>query len=220
MASGSTDDEVDGGADAGRSDRIELFAVILMSLTAILTAWSGFQSAKWSGVQAIAFSEAAALRTESVRSSNLAVQLASVDVAFFSNYIDASAQGNDDLAQFYRERFPDRLEAATQVWVQADPIENPDAAPTPFALPEYQLDEAVDAAELEVEATQRASDARAANQRSDNYVLMTVLFAAVLFFAALSGRLTSRRASMIALSAATAGFLVCATVVVTFPVEI
>ena len=69
---GSDEPKEEPGEETGWPDFISLFAVVLMSLTAVLTAWTGFQSAKWSGVQAIAFSEAAALRTESVRSSNLA----------------------------------------------------------------------------------------------------------------------------------------------------
>ena len=36
----------------------------MLSVTAILTAWCGFQASKWSGERAIAFAEASAARVE------------------------------------------------------------------------------------------------------------------------------------------------------------
>ena len=43
---------------------IEIVAVAMLSVTAILTAWCGFQASKWSGERAIAFAEASAARVE------------------------------------------------------------------------------------------------------------------------------------------------------------
>jgi hypothetical protein len=48
----------------------ELISVIVMSVTAIATAWSGFQSSQWSAVQATSYGDAANDQTESVRASN------------------------------------------------------------------------------------------------------------------------------------------------------
>ena len=40
----------EGGAPATRRERmLELGAVLLLSLTAVATAWSGYQAARWSG---------------------------------------------------------------------------------------------------------------------------------------------------------------------------
>ena len=208
------DDEI------GWSDRVDLLAVVLMSLTAILTAWTGFESAKWSGVQAIAFSDAAAARTESVRASNTAGQLFTVDVALFTEFVDATARDDDELATFYRDRFPDRLAVATDAWLDLNPLEDPDAPPSPFALPEYELVEAEEADRLEQEAGEHSAAAREANQQSDDYVLTTVMFAAVLFFTALSGRLRNAKASAVTLIIGAIGFVVGAGIVATFPVEI
>lgn len=198
----------------------ELIAVAIMSITAILTAWTGFQSAKWGGVMSTSFSQAGAQRTESIRASNEAGQHVGIDVGLFSSWVDAYAQGNEELADFYRERFTVVLDEATTAWQATEPLINPDAPPSPFSMDEYELPAALEAAELEAAADQSAAAARAANQQSDNYVVMSVLLASVLFFAAMSSKLSSARSRRIMFGTATIGLVVCAIIVATMPIEI
>ena len=73
-----------------------------------------------------------------------------------------------------------------------DPINNQNAPPTPFDMPDYVLTDAVEADRLADVADQASIDARDANQNGDNYVLTAVLFAAVLFFAGIASKLDSR----------------------------
>jgi hypothetical protein len=65
---------------AGLDRRFELLEAVLLAIAAVLTAWAGFQSTKWSGVQADSYSRAGAARTESVRASTTAGQLTAIDV--------------------------------------------------------------------------------------------------------------------------------------------
>ncbi|WP_407320379.1 hypothetical protein UQW22_07980 [Isoptericola halotolerans] len=44
----------------------EIVAVVVLSLTAILTTWCGFGSSKWSGQMSIQFSQASSARIQSV----------------------------------------------------------------------------------------------------------------------------------------------------------
>lgn len=69
-----------------RSERLELAATIVLSFAVVLTAWSAFEAGKWSGVQAIKFSEAGAARIESARLDTLAGQLTQLDIAVFSDW--------------------------------------------------------------------------------------------------------------------------------------
>ena len=55
-----------------RSDRIELIATVVLSIAAILTAWSVFQGGEWGGVESFQLAEASAARTESLRADNTA----------------------------------------------------------------------------------------------------------------------------------------------------
>lgn len=202
------------------SARLDVLAAILLSAATVLTAWSAFQNAKWSGVQATRFSQASASRTESVRASTQAGQQAVVDAATFTAWLTATDQGQDHLAGLIAERFRPEFKVAFDQWEATSPLGNPEAASTPLALPSYQLAETGRSKALDAVATSQFEQATTANQRADNYVLLTVVYSIVLFFAGVSARLGSpglRRGML-----AAAGLVLAATVVVTatFPVTV
>ncbi|HEY5905476.1 MAG TPA: hypothetical protein VIX39_06665 [Actinomycetota bacterium] len=183
------------GLTEARERRVDIASAALLAIATVLAAWSAFQSAKWSGEQATAYSEAAAARQESVRNSTLAGQLTIIDVSVFEQYVDAYAAGDERLQNFYLERARDEFKPALEAWIALEPAEDPEAAPgTPFEMPEYQLEANAEADRLEREAAARFQEALTDNQRADNYVLLTVLFASVLLFAGLAPK--SRRYSM------------------------
>ena len=67
---------------------------------------------------------------ESARASGEASRQVQVDVATFTQWGDA------ELAAFYRRRFRDEFRPAFQRWLASRPLQNPQAAQTPFTLPE------------------------------------------------------------------------------------
>jgi hypothetical protein len=213
--------------------RIELVATVFLAIATVLTAWSAFQSAKWSGVQAISFSAANAARTESTRASDLANTQRAVDVDTFVAWVSALAaeRGFEPSDRPYRpeartesgflyERFRDEFKPAVEAWLATSPLLDPDAPATPFQMSQYQLAADSEAERLVNESDDRRDDALQANERSDNYVLLTVLFASVLLFAGVSTKLRGRRAQQILL--VTAGLLLvgAAITLLTFPVKI
>ena len=104
--------------------------------------------------------------------------------------------------------------------VATEPIANPDAPATPFEMDAYSSPGAIEAETLRTRADQLATEARTANQNGDNYILTTVLFAAVLFFAGVSTKLASERNRAILLSVGVAILITGAITVLSFPVEI
>jgi ferric-dicitrate binding protein FerR (iron transport regulator) len=223
---------------AARLDRrFELLEAILLAVAAILTAWSAFQATKWGGVQADSYSRAGAARTESVRGSTRAGQLSAVDVDTFTSWL--AALGADERAgvesglvedgytpqpgtesAFLYERFRPEFRTAFDAWLATSPRTNPSAPPTPFAMPEYRVDEAEQAAALEQQAEEFSAVARQANQRGDNYVLMTIMFALVLVLVGIGTKMDTVKARTFLFALATVALLAAAVVVFTFPVEI
>lgn len=207
----------------GASDRIELLATIVMAAAAILTAWAAFQSAKWSGIQAIEFSQANAARVESTRFDARAGQLGSVDVDIFLSWLEAVstelAQEQEvigpggyvpidgTLSAFFFERMREEFKPALEAWLETRPLTNPDAPPTPFVTEEYQLADAQTADELLEESAGHTEAALEANQNSDNHVLMAVALALAIFFGGISSKLAVQRNRWIAISLATVIFL-------------
>jgi hypothetical protein len=171
---------------------LELAATVLLAAAAIATAWSTYQSSVWRGEQAEAQSASIAARVESTRAAAVANRQAQVDVALFTQWVDAYANEEGELASFYRKRFREEFEPAFNAWVATRPRENPDAPLSPFAMPQYQLAAQKQADELEQQAAAFSLAVARNIERADRYMLAVVLFAISLFFAALSIRLRSR----------------------------
>ena len=169
-----------GGGDGGgpAASRAEVIATVVLALAAVATAWGGYQASRWHGEQAIAFSHANASRVESTRASNLANTQTEIDVATFSQWVDAYARHETRLADFYRRRFRREFQPAVAAWIATRPLENADAPLTPFAMPSYRLEAAARAERLTVAAEAAATEARRDIQYANDYVLAVVLFAA------------------------------------------
>lgn len=166
----------------------EVIVTIVLAFATLATAWSGYQAARWGGVQSTSYSQAGALRTESTRSSTQAGQLAQVDIGLFTNWINAYATGNTELTEFYEKRFRPEFLPAFEAWIETHPATNPDAPPSPFSMPEYKLEKAIEAERLEEEAGNTFDTGVEANQTSDNYILNTVILAGVLFLGGITSR--------------------------------
>jgi hypothetical protein len=208
-------------ADAGHhTDRVEVAAAVLLAVATVATAWSGYQASRWNGEQAKAFSRASASRVESTRASDLANAQTQIDVATFTQWVDAYAQEQTELADFYFARFRPEFQPAVDAWIATRPLKNPDAPLTPFAMPEYKLAARAEAEQLELEADAVAAEARTDVQRATNYVLCVVLFAAVLFFAGMSAKLRTRRIQIALLTFGLVLFLGAVAWIATFPVSV
>ena len=81
------------------------------------------------------------------------------------------------------ENFDWKLKVATEAWLATNPIGNPDAPSSPFDMPEYKSFYISVSRSFDTLAGAYRDDALDTNQLSDNYVLLAVLFASVLFFA-------------------------------------
>jgi hypothetical protein len=195
----------------------ELLSVVVMSMTAILTAWSGFQSARWSAEQANNYGSAADAQTESVRTSNEARQATSIDLAVFIAWLEATTDGEEDTAQSIYDGMPERLRVATDAWLAEDPFENPDAPTSPFVMESYVVPAAEVSEELAQTAEQHTIAAREATELASDYVLTTVLFATVLFFASISSKLNGDANKWVMLSLSAIGLIVGVVVLLSLP---
>jgi hypothetical protein len=174
----------------GRRERIlELITVVLLSLTTLLTAWSGYQAAKWGGEQSERFSDAGELRGQSQRQLTLAGQHRIDDLLYFDGWLDARERHDKRFEELYRNRFRAEFLPAFRAWLAQKPFEHPETARGPLYLPQYRLAAVARAAAFDRRAVEANSEALAAKKHDDNYILSTVFFAAVLFFAGISLRL-------------------------------
>jgi hypothetical protein len=205
--------------DRGR-DWVEVAATVVLALAAVATAWSSYQATRWNGEQAKTSSRVNKTRIEAARASDLAASQTQVDVATFIQWVDATANDETRLAEFYRDRFRPEFKPAFDAWLATNPLETEGAPLTPFALPQYRPAAEAEADRLDAEAEVLAAQVRRDIQRASNYVLGVVLFAVALFFAGMSTRLTARgpRQAMVVIGCLL--FLGTAVWLATFPVSV
>ena len=203
-------------SDARRRGLLELVAVILLSTTTILTAWSAFQASKWGGAMSIAFSEASAARIESSRLDGTANVRASNQIGIWTQWAAATAADDGELASFLVDRFPEPLMTAHEDWLAAGGPDA-DAPASPFDMPSYVIPEREAAAVAGDRAEERFATALANNQQGDNYTLLTVLFASVLFFTAMSNRVRALRSQEVLLGTAVVLGFVGVVLLASFP---
>ena len=199
---------------------VEVLATVLLALAAVATAWSSYQASRWNGEQAKATSRANAARIESTRASGLASAQSQIDVATFMQWVNAFALDQTELADFYFRRFRAEFKPAVDAWIATRPRRNPDAPLTPFAMPQYRLAANQEADRLEARAETLAATARANIQRSTNYVLGVVLFAASVFFAGMSTKLGTPRLRGVLLGLGGVVFVGTALWLATLPISV
>src|SRR5438034_8163524 len=138
-----------GEATTARERWLEIAAALLLSLATLGIAWSGYQAAKWSGLQARRYTQASTARSFANRAATLAAQDRTQDLLNFNRWLEVSTDGNTELANLYERRFRDEFRPAFQRWLADDPLHNPDAIPSPLREKNYVLSNMVKADKLE-----------------------------------------------------------------------
>jgi hypothetical protein len=187
----------------------DLLATFLLSLAAVGSAFSAWQSTRWGSEQAVHFAGASAARVEAIRAFGKAnVQLA-YDASTFVQLVLTSLQGEQRLARLVGERFLRKeFRPYAEEWLAMKPLENPDAPANPFELESFQNGQYQEGLRLEELALQQIEAGRLATQHSDDYVLTTVFFALGLFFGGIGTKMRNRRLITVLLGLGVLGILV------------
>jgi hypothetical protein len=203
-----------------RSQRVQLFATILLACAAVATAWCSYQAARWTVEYRQASGHTNSLRFQATRAQGLSEAQTEVDVATFIQWLDAYTLRRAELADFYFRRFRKEFRPAVLAWLATKPLTNQRAPLSPFAMPQYKLAAAQEAKDLDAEAQASSATGEHANQRATNYVLAVVLFAVALFFAGMSTKVGTLRQQEALLAVGWLVFLADAVWVLSSPVNV
>jgi hypothetical protein len=209
---------------------------VLIAVAAILTAWAAFQHARWNGMQASEFRQAAAAGTAATQVTTISTMNRSVDVSVFLQWLEAARADinegrlNPDagpyvadpttLSGFISLRFRDEFRPAFDAWIASRPLLNPAQATTPFELPEYALAADGDVLRWSKEAELRGNHAQEAIEYGEQYVLVTTLFAVALVLASIGSKLKQQTGSLVILGIAGLIILGATVALLTYPVEL
>jgi hypothetical protein len=161
----------------------------------------------------MAFSQASSALTQAANADGEASTARGYDLTIWATYVGAVAEDNTELADYVRERFTPASKVAFEDWVAGGRAES-----GPSAMPSYVPPGTVQAEELSASADTKFQADLENNARGDRYSLLTVLFALVLFFAAISGRDLAPWVSRTLLGIAIVLMVVGAVILSTFPV--
>src|SRR5215213_5597765 len=110
------------GSHERRDRLISITEAVLLSVVALLAAWSGYAAAKWSTESRVKLATASSLRIEASRADADAFELRTFD-SWFSAYI----AGDKTAMRLAERRFRPELKVAFDAWRTTKPETNPKA---------------------------------------------------------------------------------------------
>ena len=187
-----------------RETWFEFIAAALLGLATLGSAWSGYQSGLWGGIQDFRIAESLATGRKAAENAVYANQLRGIDVVLFERYASAVSENNKQLSDFLVQRFRPEFKPAFDAWVATKPLKDPAAPRSPFVMKEYSLAAEKEAQQQRHVEAEKFAEANNANRVSDTYLLLTVLFSVVLFLAGITAAFERRtlRIAVLALSVA------------------
>lgn len=175
-------------ADADRRDRWpSIIEAVLLSLVAVLAAYSGYAAAKWGTEAQVTLARASAERTKANRSDLEALVTRTLDSATFNAWFTAFTAGNVKAEQLAARRMRPGYRPAFNAWLATDPARNPNAPAGPAYMPQYVVPQAAAATAHDAEADRAFAEGAHAGSTADKYIRDTVFLATVLFLVGISG---------------------------------
>jgi hypothetical protein len=175
---------------------LSIIEAVVLSVVAVIAAYSGFAAAKWSTESSVSLARASALRTKASRADLEALQTRTLDSVSFNAWFTAFVAGNKRAEQLAQNRLRPGYRPAFNAWLATDPAHNPNAPPGPSYMPQYLIPQETQANELDTQADAEFTKGSDAGGTADKYVRDTVFLATVLFLIGISGHLKLRQARM------------------------
>jgi hypothetical protein len=187
------DEHAEHGGDAPpeharRHEWVSIVEALLLSLVAVLAAWSGYAAAKWGTESSLSLARASSTRNKASVAQIQATQIRTLDSVSFNAALTAYESHDAKLFAVTLRRMRPGYLVAVRAWLATHPLTNPHAPPGPSYMPQYKIPQEAQARVLNAQANADFSEGEADAGRSDDYVRLTILLAAVLFLVGIGSR--------------------------------
>lgn len=179
------------GAPEIRSGRIELAIAVILSLATLASTWSGYQAKQWARIQGDHQSAADTAERTAAEDTIISLQTRTFDGIVLLAYWTALREQDTATAGSLHAHMRPQLRVAVDASLAAGGLRDPTVA-GPLERAEYALPEESDAKRLRDDALRLNGEAQKAGRVSGEYVLLTLLFASVLFFGGIAGSFNHR----------------------------
>jgi hypothetical protein len=181
------------GATRDRRDRnVAIVEAVLLSVVAVLAAWSGYAAAKWSTESRVDLADSTTARSKASRADLKASAVRNFDSSTFNTWFAAYTVGNRQAMAVAKRRFRPGFREAFDAWRATKPETNLNAPRGPTYMPEYHQPGLKEAEALDRHADEAFASGEDAGTRSDKYIRTTVFLASVLFLVGISTRFPLR----------------------------
>lgn len=175
---------------------LSIVEALLLSLVAVLAAYSGYAAAKWGTESSVMLAKASAERTKANRADLEAIVTRTLDSASFNAWFSAFVAGNANAERLAAKRMRPGYRPAFKAWMATDPAHNPNAPPGPSYMPQYVIPQEAVAKSNDAKADAAFAKGADAGSTSDKYIRDTVFLATVLFLVGISSHFRIRQARL------------------------
>jgi len=175
---------------------MSIVEAVLLSLVAVLAAYSGYAAAKWSTESSLTLAKASAARSKANRADTEGSITRAIDSGWTNAWFTAFAVGNANAERLAIRRMRPGYRVAFNAWLATDPAHNPNAPPGPSSMPQYVIPQAAVAESYDAQANAAFAKGAYAGSTSDKYIRDTVFLATVLFLIGISGHFRIRQARL------------------------
>jgi hypothetical protein len=187
----------EGDDDDDQHDRwLSILEAVLLSLVAVLAAYSGYAAAKWSTESSVTLAKASADRTKANRADIEGIVTRTLDSVSFNAWFTAFVAGNTNAERLAERRMRPGYRPAFRAWLATDPAHNPKAPLGPAYMPQYHLPQLAISKADDTQADAAFAAGSDAGSTADKYIRDTVFLATVLFLVGISGHFRIRAARL------------------------
>ena len=179
---------------AWRDRAISIVEAVLLSVVALLAAWSGYSAAKWGTESSISLAKASSTRTKANLAEIQSTQIRTLDSVSFNAAETAYVANDPKLFRLTVKRLRPGYRPAFDAWLATHPLKNPAAPGDPSDMAQYRIPQETQARVLNTQADAYFSKGESAAGTADKYVRLTVFLAAVLFLVGIGSRFPVRSA--------------------------
>ena len=161
--------------------------------------YSSYESHLWLGVQTFLLREVNVDSLHTAKEELTQGQHTVIDVMTFTQYSNALIRNEHNLSNFYYSRFTPEMKVAVDAWLATDPLKNPNAPPSPFAMSEYNRTHVLLSQQFANKTSSELQQAQQANENSSSYVFLSVLYSSALFIDGVIGRTSNKKLGQVLL---------------------
>ena len=170
----------------GHERVIAISEALLLSIVAIIAAWSGYSAAKWGTESSLHLAKASTTRTEANRAYQESLTYRVGDGLTFNAWLGAHQSGDKNAERIAAKRFLPEFRPAFVAWLATSPFTNTNAPAGPQVMPQYHAPGELRSQRLDAEADAYYSDGQHSAETADKYIRTTVILASVLFLVGIS----------------------------------